>query len=102
MASSSHSINLVKLPRLLRLLRFKDRLGKQLQRDVVGLSAYYCPLSLTRELAKMQPPDKDGGWQEQVSSKASVIGHIGKALNQFNCSSLRIGLGRWMVDGDGA
>ena len=50
----------------------------------------------------MQPPDRDGGWQEQVSSKASVIGHIGKALNQFNCSSLGFGLGRWMVDGDGA
>ena len=49
----------------------------------------------------MQPPDRDGGWQEQVSSKASVIGHVGKALNRFNCSSLRVGLGRWMVDDDG-
>lgn len=93
----------MKLPRLLRLLGFKDRLSKQLGRDSGGLSGYYCPLLLTRELAKMQPPDRDGGWQEQVSSKASVIGHIGKALNYFNCSGLGDGLGWWMVDGgDGA
>ena len=49
----------------------------------------------------MQPPDRDGGWQKRGSSKAVVIGHVAEALNQFSCSSLRVGLGRWIGDGDG-
>ena len=88
MASSSHSIGLVAASKTVRLLELYDRLGKQLRRDVAGLSAYYYPLSV-RNHAEMQPPDRDGGWQKQVSSKAGVVGHVGEGAQSVQLQQPR-------------